>query len=110
MILIKNIVKFINEEKKTTGAGCIVMIQTIIDELLKEHPDCEWDPDEEKYTGKDKEIWFSAGQFLFDYLKELNQSDLKKIVTHFGWEGCIQDLNNIHPSEISLCVAQTVQK
>jgi hypothetical protein len=106
----KSLNNYINEEKKTTGAGCVEMIKTILYQLKNEHPDCGWDPDEEKYTGKDKDIWFSAGQFLFDYLKELNQSDLKKIVTHFGWENSIQDLNNIHPAEISLCVAQTVQK
>lgn len=105
----KSISNYINEGKQTSGAGCVEMINTIIDQLKNEHPNCKWDSDEEKYTGKDKEIWLSAGQFLFDYLKELNQSDLKKIVTHFGWEGCIQDLNNIQPTEISLCVAQVLQ-
>ena len=106
----KSILNYISESKKTTGAGCVEMVQTIIDQLKEEHPDCGWDPDEEKYTGKDKDIWFAAGQFLFDYLKELSQSDLKKIVTHFGWENSIQDLNDIAPVEISFCVAQTLQK
>jgi len=106
----KNLSSFIKEEKKTTGAGATEMVKTIINELSKEHPDCSWDPDEEKYTGKDAEIWFSAGKFLFDYLKELNQSDLKKIVQDMGWEHSIANINDIHPSEISLCVAQTLQK
>lgn len=94
----------------TNGAGCIEMIQTVINQLKNEHPDCNWDNNEEKYTGKDKEIWDSAGQFLFDYLKELNQSDFKKIIKHFGWEKSIQNLNDIKPAEISLCIAQILQK
>ena len=28
---------YINEEKKTTGAGCVEMIKTILDQLKNEH-------------------------------------------------------------------------
>ena len=105
----KSINEYINEEKKTTGAGCIEMIQTIINQLSSEHPDCKWDSDEEKYTGKDKEVWFAAGQFLFDYMKELNQNDLVKIVKHFGWEECV-DMKNLNAADISFCIAQVLQK
>ena len=30
----KSLVEFINEEKKTTGAGCVEMVKTMIDHLL----------------------------------------------------------------------------
>ena len=47
----KDLQEYINEEKKTTGAGCVEMIQTIINQLSNEHPDCKWDSDEEKKFG-----------------------------------------------------------
>ena len=83
----KNLSQFISEQiqsKKTTGDGSIQMIQTIIDQL-REHPDMK---------GKDKEVWKSAGQFLWDYLKELDEKSLQNIMDTFGfvkmsdWEGC----------------------
>ena len=81
--LSKVIFESINESK-TTGDGSIQMIQTIIDQL-REHPDMK---------GKDKEVWKSAGQFLWDYLKELDEKSLQNIMDTFGlvkmsdWEGC----------------------
>ena len=81
--LSKVILESINENK-TTGDGSIQMIQTIIDQL-REHPDMK---------GKDKEVWKSAGQFLWDYLKELDEKSLQNIMDTFGfvkmseWEGC----------------------
>lgn len=96
---------YILEEKKTTGAGCIEMVQTILDQLTKEHPDCKYDSEKNAWIGKDADLWKGAGQFLFDYMQELNQSDFKKIVDHFGWEKFIPDVNDIHPSEISMCIA-----
>ena len=81
--LSKVIFESINESK-TTGDGSIQMIQTIIDQLRK-HPDMK---------GKDKEVWKSAGQFLWDYLKELDEKSLQNIMDTFGlvkmsdWEGC----------------------
>ena len=41
----KSLNKYINEEKQTTGAGCVEMIKTILDQLTKEHPDCQYDTD-----------------------------------------------------------------
>ena len=101
----KSINEYINEEKKTTGEGCVEMVQTILDQLAKEHPDCKYDKEKEAWVGKDADLWKGAGQFLFDYMHELNQSDFKKIVDHFGWEKFIPNVNDIHPSEISMCVA-----
>ena len=83
------------------------MIITIIDEL-KKHNDCKFDG--KTWLGKDADLWKGAGQFLFDYMKELGQKELKDIVTHFGWEENIQDINNIHPSEISMCMAFELKK
>ena len=83
----KDLATYIEEavgSKKTTGNGSIDMIQTIIDQL-REHPDMK---------GKDKELWKSAGQFLWDYLKELDEKSLQNIMDTFGfvkmsdWEGC----------------------
>ena len=54
---------------------------------------------------KDADLWKGAGQFLFDYMHELNQSDFKKIVDAMGWEKWIPDVNDIHPAEISMCMA-----
>ena len=94
---------------KTNGSGSIQMIQTILDELSK-HNDCSYDKEKEEYTGKDSEMWKAAGQFLYDYLHELNQNDFKKIAEHFGWKKWIPDINDIHPVEISMCVAMTLSK
>ena len=83
----KDLKEFIEESiqsKKTTGDGSIQMIQTIIDQL-REHPDMK---------GKDKEVWKSAGQFLWDYRKELDEKSLQNIMDTIGfvkmsdWEGC----------------------
>ena len=100
----KTINEYINEEKKTTGAGCAQMIQTIIDEL-KTHDDCNYDKEKNEWTGKDGEMWKSAGQFLYDYLSELNQNDFRKIVDSMGWKKWIADIDDINQAEIGLCLA-----
>ena len=92
-------------EKQTTGAGCVEMVKTILDQLKNEHPDCKYDKDKGQWTGKDADLWKGAGQFLFDYTQTLDQKDLKAIVDHFGWKQFIPDINDIHPAEISMCVA-----
>ena len=107
----KNLINYINdycqisEEKQTTGAGSIEMIQTILDQLIKEHPDCKFDEKRQAWVGKDSDLWKGAGQFLFDYLKELNKQDLKAIMDHFGWGEYIQDINDIYPQEVGMCIA-----
>lgn len=71
-------------EKPTTGDGSIEMVSSIIDELRK-HPDMK---------GRDKELWASTGQFLWDYLKQLDEKTLQNIMDTFGlvkmsdWKGC----------------------
>ena len=75
----KSLVEFINEEKKTTGAGCVEMVKTMIDHLLA-NPD---------YKGKDKDLWEGAAYFLYDYLKNLKPADYEKIVR------CIQILQRV---------------
>lgn len=73
----KDIKEYINEavrEKNITGDGCIEMIQTIINQLSS-HPN---------YKGKDKELWQSASQFVFDYLNELTDDDRAYIMDAFG--------------------------
>lgn len=101
----KSLNTFINESKQTTGAGCVEMVKTILNQLTKEHPDCTFDKDKGEWGGKDKELWAAAGQFLFDYLQELDQPDFKKIVDAMGWEKWIPDVNDIHPAEISMCMS-----
>ena len=101
----KNLSNYIQEEKKTTGAGCVNMVQTILDELSTKHTDAKYDKEKDQWVGKDADLWKGAGQFLFDYLHELDQKDFKEIVDHFGWEQFIPDVNDIHPAEISMCVA-----
>ena len=96
---------YINEEKKTTGAGCVEMIKVILDQLKNEHSDCSYNKEKEEWTGKDADLWKGAGQFLFDYVHELSQSDMKKIVDAMGWKKWITDVNDIHPSEISMSSA-----
>lgn len=96
-------------EKKTTGAGCVEMVQSILDQL-SQFNDCKYDKEKEEWTGKDADLWRGAGQFLFDYVNELNQNDFKKIVDHFGWKKWIPDVNDIHPSEISMCVSLELTK
>ncbi len=86
----KNLNDYIIESgpvKVTTGAGCVEMIKIIINELSK-NPD---------YKGKNKELWKSAGQFLYDYLRELNNSDYEKIVSELE----LPDLRNNKDEEFS---------
>ena len=83
------------------------MVMSIINEL-KKHNDCKFDG--KQWSGNDANLWKGAGQFLFDYMKELGQKELKDIVTHFGWEEYITDLNKIYPAEISICMSQELQK
>ena len=80
------------------------MIQSIFDELSK-HNDCKYNKEKDAWVGKDADLWKGAGQFLFDYTQELNQKDFEEIVDHFGWKQFIPDINDIHPAEISMCVA-----
>lgn len=106
----KSLNKYINEEKKTTGAGCVEMIKTILYQLKNEHSDCEYDKEKNEWTGKDADLWKGAGQFLFDYVRELRQDDLKKIVDAMSWKKWITDVNDIHPSEISMCMSLELTK
>ena len=64
----KSLNDYINEEKKTTGAGCVEMIKTILDQLTKEHSDCQYDKEKQEWTGKDADLWKGAGQFLFEFI------------------------------------------
>lgn len=105
----KHLGKYITE-KETTGSGSIQMIQSILDELKNKHNDCSYDAEKNAYTGKDADLWKGAGQFLYDYVKELEQNDLKKIVDYFGWENNIENINDIKPQEISMCIAVELNK
>ena len=82
----------VNEEKQTTGAGCVDMVKSMIDHL-KEHPD---------YKGKDKELWDGAAYFLYDYLKELKNQDYEKIVKELD----LPDLRNSDKDEFSAAAVQ----
>ena len=87
----KNLIEYINERgpvKLTNGNGSIEMIKLMIDELKKK-------PD---YKGKDKELWDSAANFLYDYLKELSNSDYEKIVKELN----LADLRNNKDEEFSV--------
>ena len=88
----KSLNSYINEEKKTTGAGCVEMVKTMIDHLFA-NPD---------YKGKDKELWDGAAYFLYDYLKELNNSDYEKIVKELD----LPDLRNNDKEEFSAAAVQ----
>jgi hypothetical protein len=89
----KDLQEYINEEKKTTGAGCVEMVKTMIDHLLA-NPD---------YKGKDKDLWEGAAYFLYDYLKELNNSDYEKIVKELD----LPDLRNNKDEEFSAPAVQS---
>lgn len=106
----KSLNNYINEEKKTTGAGCVEMIKVILDQLKNEHSDCSYDKEKEEWIGKDADLWKGAGQFLFDYVHELSQSDMKKIVDAMGWKKWIPDVNDINPSDISMCMSLELNK
>lgn len=101
----KSLNNFINEEKATTGSGCVEMVKSILTELSTTHSDCKYNKEKNAWVGKDADLWKGAGQFLFDYLHELDQKDFKEIVDYFGWEQYIPDVNDIHPAEISMCVS-----
>lgn len=88
----KSINQYISEEKKTTGAGCVEMVKTMIDHLLA-NPD---------YKGKDKDLWEGAAYFLYDYLKELNNSDYEKIIKELD----LPDLRNNKDEEFSAPAVQ----
>jgi len=106
----KALKEYIVTEKQTTGGGCVEMIQSILNELSHEHPDCKYDKEKGEWTGKDADLWKGAGQFLFDYVHELKQEDLKKIVDAMGWKKWIPDVNDIHPAEISMCMSLELTK
>jgi len=106
----KTLQEYLVEEKKTTGAGCVEMIKTILDQLKNEHSDCSYDKEKNEFVGKDADLWKGAGQFLFDYIQELGQSDMKKIIDAMGWEKWIPDVNDIHPAEISMCMSLELNK
>ena len=91
------------------GDGCVQMVETILSELQK-HSDCKYNKDTNKWEGKDADLWRGAGQFLFDYLKELNQDNLKDIVTAMRWEQYIENINDIHPAEIAMCMSLALSK
>ena len=78
-------------DKKTTGNGSIDMIQFMVDQL-REHPDMK---------GKDKELWKSAGQFLYDFMKELSSDERKEIMDHFGLQK-LSDWDDVSPADVSL--------
>ena len=80
------------------------MIQSILDELSEKN-DCKFDKTKGAWNGKDADLWKGAAGFLYDYLKTLDQNDLKEIIENFGWEKMIQDINHINPEEISSCIS-----
>ena len=88
----KNLNEYINESKKTTGAGCVEVVKGVIDHLL-ENPD---------YKEKDKELWNGASYFLYDYLKELNNADYEKIIKELD----LPDLRNNDKEEFSAPAVQ----
>ena len=108
--IMKNLKEYLISEKNVTGDGCIQMIQSIITELSSTHSDCKYDQEKNKWIGKDADLWNGAGQFLYEYTNSLNQSDLKKIVDHFGWKKWIPDINDINPAEISMCISLELNK
>ena len=73
----KSLNTYLNEEKKTTGAGCVDMVKTILDQLTKEHSDCTYDKEKDAWTGKDADLWKGAARFLYDYLQELSNLDIE---------------------------------
>ena len=95
----------LSKKKVINSNPAINMIQIILDELIKEHPDCNYNKEKNAWVGKDADLWKGAGQFLFDYMYELDQKDFEAIVKHFGWEKLIPDINDIQPEEISMCVS-----
>lgn len=97
----------IDKSKISSRYPHVNMVISIINEL-KKHNDCKYDGKE--WSGKDADLWKGAGQFLFDYMKELKQNEFKDIVDHFGWEDQIENINNINPAEISMCVSSELQK
>lgn len=97
----------IDKSKLMSRYPHVNMVMSIINEL-KKHNDCKFDGKE--WSGNDADLWKGAGQFLFDYMKELGQKELKDIVTHFNWEENIQNINNIHPAEISMCMSMELTK
>lgn len=89
---------------KRAGDGCVQMIQTILNEL-KEHTNCSYDKEHNKWVGKDGELITALSQFIYDYLQTLNQNDLKKIVEHFGWKKWIADINDINLTDVAMCIS-----
>lgn len=87
----------------------VMMILTILNELSKNN-DCKYDKNKNTWTGKDSELWKSAGQFLYDYLQELSQSELKDIVTSLGWEKWIPDVEDINPQDVSMAISLKLQE
>lgn len=88
----------------------INMIKTIIDELSNNHNDCKYDKKSNKFIGKDADLWKGAGQFLYDYLNDLNQQDFNEIIKYFKWEKWIPDINDINPADICVCISLYLQK
>lgn len=67
----KEIKEYLLTEKKTTGAGSVEMIQTIMRELHN--------------CNNNKEVWKSLEQFLNDYLDELSDDNLQEIIDTLGF-------------------------
>ena len=87
----------------------VLMIGTILNELEKNN-NCKYDADKNVWAGKDAELWKSAGQFVFDYLQELGQKELKDIVDAFGWKKWIPDVNDINPQDVSMAISLKLQE
>lgn len=87
----------------------VLMIGTLLNELEKNN-DCKYDIDKNTWSGKDSELWKSAGQFVFDYLQELEQSELKDIVDAYGWKKWIPDVNDINPQDVSMAISLKLQE
>jgi len=97
----KDINNFINERgpapihkdiKVTHMNSCVQVVKEMIDHLLQ-HPD---------YKGKDKDLWEGAAYFLYDYLKELKNSDYEEIVRELD----LPDLRNDNKEEFSAAAVQ----
>ena len=82
----------------------------IVDRVYIHSLEVDYDKEKQEWTGKDADLWKGAGQFLFDYVNELSQSDFKKIVDAMGWNKWIPDVNDISPEEISMCMSLELNK
>lgn len=75
------------------------MILTIIDQLNKK-------PD---YKGKDKELWDSAGQFVYNYLKELSPKEYEDIVKYCQLED-LRSQKELSAADVSMALSLKLHK